>query len=204
VPVPAAAKTASTESKSVLIFVPHESVDAPTSGFVSNKLLVVVSAIFHPYAAICQDSLLSAIGVQLSLLSPIPVHVSDVSVIGVQVSALSEIAFQVSAVSLSATHFRLPAIVMDDWQVKLMAALLLLIAFTLMPDSAAISTDWLTITLVATVIVAKSSIKIWTSGTLTPLTDMVLVSTDANAPMATRVAAMLTLELAASVDAPMA
>jgi hypothetical protein len=93
---------------------------------------------------------------------------------------------------------------MDDWQVKLMAALLLLIAFTLMPDSAAISTDWLTITLVATVIVAKSSIRIWTSGTLTPLIDMVLVSTEANAPMATRVAAMLTLELAESVDAPMA
>ena len=82
------------------------------------------------------------------------------SVIGVQVSELSEIASQVSAVSLSATHFRLPAIVMDDWQVKLMAALLLRIAFTLMPDSAAISTDWLTITLVATVIVAKSSIRI--------------------------------------------
>ena len=42
------------------------------------------------------------------------------------------------------------------------------------------------------------------SGTLTAATDIVLVSTEANAPMATRVAAMLTLELAASVDAPMA
>jgi hypothetical protein len=191
-------------SRSVLILVPQESVEAPTSGLVSNKFVVVVSAIKCSYAAICHDSLLSAIGDQVSLLSAIASHVSDVSVIGVHVSALSEIALHVSAVSLSATHFRLPAIVMDDWQVKLMAALLLLIAFTLMPDSAAISTDWLTITLVATVIVAKSSIKIWTSGTLTPLTDMVLVSTDANAPMATRVAAMLTLELAASVDAPMA
>jgi hypothetical protein len=83
-----------------------------------------------------------------------------VSVIGVQVSALSEIAFQVSAVSPSATHFRLPAIVMDDWQAKSIAKLCRLVALMLMPDSAAISTDWLTITLVATVIVAKSSIKI--------------------------------------------
>jgi hypothetical protein len=96
--------------------------------------VVVVSAIFHPYAAICQDSLLSAIGDQLSLLSLIAVHVSDVSVIGVHVSALSEIAFQVSAVSDSGTHFRLPAIVMDDWQVKLMAALLLLFVLTVMAD----------------------------------------------------------------------
>jgi hypothetical protein len=121
---------------------------------------VVVSAIFYPYAAICQDSLLSAIGVQLSLLSLIAAHVSDVSVIGVQVSELSEIAFHVSAVSLSATHFRLPAIVMDDWQVKLMEAVLLLFVLTLMADWAAISTDALKTTLVATVIVAKSSIRI--------------------------------------------
>jgi hypothetical protein len=33
---------------------------------------------------------------------------------------------------------------------------------------------------------------------------MALVSVDVNAPMATRVAAMLVLELAANVDAPMA
>jgi hypothetical protein len=44
VPVPAAAKTASKLSKSVLILVPQVSVEAPTSGFVSNKLVVVVSA----------------------------------------------------------------------------------------------------------------------------------------------------------------
>ena len=35
-------------------------------------------------------------------------------------------------------------------------------------------------------------------------TDMVLVSTEANAPMATRLAAKLTLDVAAKVDAPMA
>ncbi len=34
-------------SRSVLILVPHVSVDAPTSGLVSNRLVVVVSAIFH-------------------------------------------------------------------------------------------------------------------------------------------------------------
>jgi hypothetical protein len=47
VPVPAAAKTASTLSKSVLIFVPQVSVDAPTSGFVSNRLVVVESAMLN-------------------------------------------------------------------------------------------------------------------------------------------------------------
>jgi hypothetical protein len=93
---------------------------------------------------------------------------------------------------------------MDDWQVKLIAALLLLFVLTVISDWADISTDAPKTTLVATVMVAKSSIRIWTSGTLTPLTDMVLVSTEANAPMATRLAAMLTLELAESVDAPMA
>jgi hypothetical protein len=122
--------------------------------------VVVESAIFYPYAAICQVSLLSAIAVQLSLLSLIAAHVSDVSVIGVHVSALSEIAFHVSAVSLSATHFRLPAIVIDDWQVKLIGVLCLLWPLTLMPDVAAISTDPRKTTLVATVIVAKSSIRI--------------------------------------------
>jgi hypothetical protein len=45
VPVPAAAKTASTLSKSVLILLPQVSVLAPTSGFVSNRLVVVESAI---------------------------------------------------------------------------------------------------------------------------------------------------------------
>ena len=71
-------------------------------------------------------------------MSSIAAHVSDVSVIGVQVSALSEIASQVSAVSLSATHFRLPAIVMDDWQVKLIGRLILLFAFIDTEDSASI------------------------------------------------------------------
>ena len=45
VPDPAAAKIASTESKSVLILVPQVSVLAPTSGLVSNRFVVVVSAI---------------------------------------------------------------------------------------------------------------------------------------------------------------
>jgi hypothetical protein len=147
-------------SKSVLIFVPHESVEAPTSGLVSNRLVVVESAIKCSYAAICHVSLLSAIGDQVSLLSAIASHVSDVSVIGVQVSALSEIAFQVSAVSDSGTHFRLPAIVMDDWQVKSIALVCVRVLLTVISDWAAISTDAPNITLVATVIVAKSSIRI--------------------------------------------
>lgn len=78
------------------------------------------------------------------------------SVIGVQVSALLEIAFQVSAVSLSATHFRLPAIVMDDWQVKLIGVLCLLWPLILTLDVAAITTDPRKTTLVATVITPKS------------------------------------------------
>jgi hypothetical protein len=151
-----ASNNASIVSKSALTFVPQVSVDAPTSGLVSNKFVVVVSAIKCSYAAICHVSLLSAIAVQVSLLSEIAVHVSDVSVIGVQVSALSEIAFHVSAVSDSATHFRLPAIVMDDWQVKLIAALCRLVALMLTLDVAAISTEPRKTTLVATVMVAKS------------------------------------------------
>ena len=42
------------------------------------------------------------------------------------------------------------------------------------------------------------------SGTLTAATDMVLTSTEANAPMATLVAARLALDVAANVDLPMA
>jgi len=42
------------------------------------------------------------------------------------------------------------------------------------------------------------------SGTLTPLTDIALVSTEANAPMATLVAARLALDVSANVDLPMA
>jgi len=41
-----ASNNASIESKSVFILVPHESVDAPTSGLVRLKFVVVVSAIF--------------------------------------------------------------------------------------------------------------------------------------------------------------
>ena len=61
VPVPAAAKTASTLSRSVLIFVPQVSVLAPTSGLVNKRFVVVVSAIFYPYVACCHDVELSAI-----------------------------------------------------------------------------------------------------------------------------------------------
>jgi hypothetical protein len=93
---------------------------------------------------------------------------------------------------------------MDDWQVKSIALVCVRVLLTVISDWAAISTDAPNITLVATVIVAKSSIRIWTNGTLTPLTDIVLVSTEANAPIATRLAAKLALELAAKVDAPMA
>ena len=137
-------------------------------------------------------------------MSLIAVHVSDVSVIGVHVYELSEIAFHVSAVSDSCTHFRLPAIVMDDWQVKLMAAVCVRVLLTVISDWAVISTDAPKTTLVATVIVAKSSIRIWINGTLTPLTDMVLVSTEANAPMATRLAAKLALDVAVNVATPTA
>ena len=45
VPEPAAAKRASRESKSVLILVPQVSVEAPTSGLVKLRFVVVVSAI---------------------------------------------------------------------------------------------------------------------------------------------------------------
>jgi hypothetical protein len=44
VPFPAAAKTASMLSKSVLSFPPHESVEAPTSGLVRRRFVVVESA----------------------------------------------------------------------------------------------------------------------------------------------------------------
>ena len=46
VPVPPAVNSASTRSRSVLTLVPQVSVEAPTSGLVSNRLVVVVSAIF--------------------------------------------------------------------------------------------------------------------------------------------------------------
>ena len=44
VPVPAASNTESTNPKSAFIFVPQVSVEAPTSGLVSSKLVVVESA----------------------------------------------------------------------------------------------------------------------------------------------------------------
>jgi hypothetical protein len=43
-----ASNNASIESRSVLIFVPHVSVEAPTSGFVKPRFVVVVSAIIYP------------------------------------------------------------------------------------------------------------------------------------------------------------
>jgi hypothetical protein len=48
VPVPAAANNASTKSRSVFTLVPQVFELAPTSGFVSSRLVVVVSAIFNP------------------------------------------------------------------------------------------------------------------------------------------------------------
>jgi hypothetical protein len=48
VPVPAAANNASTKSRSVLTLVPQVFELAPTSGLVSNRFVVVVSAIFSP------------------------------------------------------------------------------------------------------------------------------------------------------------
>jgi hypothetical protein len=49
---------------------------------------------------------------------------------------------------------------MDDWQVKLIAKLCRLVALMLTLDVAVITTDAPKTTLVATVIVAKSSIRI--------------------------------------------
>ena len=48
VPVPPAVNSASTRSRSVLTLVPQVSVLAPTSGLVSNRLVVVVSAMIYP------------------------------------------------------------------------------------------------------------------------------------------------------------
>jgi len=48
VPVPAAANSASTKSRSVLTLVPQVSVLAPTSGLVSSRFVVVVSAMIYP------------------------------------------------------------------------------------------------------------------------------------------------------------
>jgi hypothetical protein len=104
VPVPLAVKTASKLSKSVLIFVPHVSVLAPTSGLVNKRLVVVVSAIFYPYAACCHDVELSAISVQVSVVSDSGVHVSAVSDTGDHVSGVSDWAVQVSDVSGTAPH----------------------------------------------------------------------------------------------------
>lgn len=204
VPVPLAAKTASTESKSVLIFVPQVSVDAPTSGLVSNRLVVVESAMFYPYAAICQVSLLSAIGVQLSLLSLTADQVSDVSEIGDQLSLVSLIADHVSDVSDSASHFRRPSTAMADCADITSANDCRRVAATDMEDAAVITTDWLTITEVLTVITPKSSINIWISGTRTAFTAIVLASTAVALAIATRRAAADAPEADAAVAAPMA
>ena len=48
VPVPAAANNASTKSRSTFTLFPHVSVEAPTSGFVSSRFVVVVSAMIYP------------------------------------------------------------------------------------------------------------------------------------------------------------
>ena len=48
VPVPAAANSASTRSRSALTLVPQVSVLAPTSGLVSKRFVVVVSAMIYP------------------------------------------------------------------------------------------------------------------------------------------------------------
>ena len=48
VPVPAAANNASTKSRSTFTLFPHVSVEAPTSGLVSNRFVVVVSAMIYP------------------------------------------------------------------------------------------------------------------------------------------------------------
>ena len=84
VPVPLAVNTASMVSMSVLIFVPHVSVLAPTSGLVKSMLVVVVSAMIYSYAIACQ----------VSALSEIAVHDFEVSDPGVQLSDVSEIADQ--------------------------------------------------------------------------------------------------------------
>jgi hypothetical protein len=71
---------------------------------VNKRLVVVVSAIFYPYAACCHDVELSAISVQVSVVSDSGVHVSAVSDTGDHVSGVSDWAVQVSDVSGTAPH----------------------------------------------------------------------------------------------------
>lgn len=84
-------------SKSVLIFVPQVSWDAPTSGFTSPKFVVVVSAMFCPHAArvqvlldgfsVVQFSLCAACGDQSAPSVACGDHASDVAPCAVQSSA---------------------------------------------------------------------------------------------------------------------
>jgi len=104
VPLPAAANTASRESRSVLIFVPQVSVLAPTSGFVRSRFVVVVSAMMYLYAATCHVVALSEISAQVSLVSDTGVQLSDVSAMAVHVSDVSAIALHDSEVSGIAPH----------------------------------------------------------------------------------------------------
>lgn len=73
-------KRSSRLSKFVLILVPQVSSDAPTSGLVNPKVVVVVSAILsRPYAANVQVSAVFETGVHASLVSDCAAHVSAVS-----------------------------------------------------------------------------------------------------------------------------
>ncbi len=87
---------------------------APTSGFVSNRFVVVVSAILKsPYAASCQVIELSSKSDQFSEVSETGVQDSEESVTGVQLSELSDCAVHDSGVSGTAPQPK-PIIVPTD------------------------------------------------------------------------------------------
>lgn len=136
-------------------------------------------------------------GVQFELVSATALHVSSVSLIGVHVSDVSAIAFHDSGVSGSTIHFTFPSIVIDESATNTIAPGCTLTASIATDDSASISTAWLTTTLVLTVSVPKSSIRIWIKGTRTASTVMALVAAIVTAPTAYLVADTLTAESAA-------
>jgi len=143
-------------------------------------------------------------GVQFELVSATALHVSSVLLIGIHVSDVSAIAFHDSGVSGSTIHFTFPSIDMLDTPATTIVSNCTLTASIETNDSASINTAWLTITLVLTVIVPKSSIRISIIGTRTELTVMALVAAMVDAPIAILVADTLALDTPGIVTAPTA
>lgn len=95
-------------SKSVLIFVPHVSSDAPTSGFVKPYAVVVVSAMSFSYAASAQVSLEADAGVQSVDVGDTAAQLSGVLPASCHVLLFSATGVHVSGVSGSGSHFLRP------------------------------------------------------------------------------------------------